>query len=142
MAASAPIPEAIQTLAQSFEFHQAAYKRGQFSEMQVRQEFIDPFSSYRINDLWNLMPADVPVKGEERDLIPSADLLLRIKNAILKYWTLMSELDPDMFFREFRISLIGNISNRESWQEKAFDRPVDRCRFMTGLPGYEEWNGP
>jgi len=43
MEASPVIPEAIRTLIQSFEFHQAAYKRGQFNETQLRREFIDPF---------------------------------------------------------------------------------------------------
>ena len=43
MEASPAIPEGIRTLAQSFEFHQAAYKRGQFNETQLRREFIDPF---------------------------------------------------------------------------------------------------
>ncbi len=43
MEASPAIPEAIRTLVQSFEFHQAAYKRGQFNETQLRREFIDPF---------------------------------------------------------------------------------------------------
>ncbi len=43
MEASPVIPEAIRTLVQSFEFHQAAYKRGQFNETQLRREFIDPF---------------------------------------------------------------------------------------------------
>lgn len=43
MEAAPVIPEAIRTLVQSFEFHQAAYKRGQFNETQLRREFIDPF---------------------------------------------------------------------------------------------------
>ncbi len=43
MEAPSTIPEGIRTLVQSFEFHQAAYKRGQFNETQLRREFIDPF---------------------------------------------------------------------------------------------------
>ena len=54
----------------------------------------------------------------------------------------MSEFDPDTFFRELRISLTGTMSTDENWQEHAFDRLMDRCRFMTGMLGYEEWSGP
>ncbi|KUG14645.1 putative type iis restriction /modification enzyme, n-terminal half [hydrocarbon metagenome] len=43
MEAVQQIPEVISRLVQSFEFHQAAYKRGQFNETQLRREFIDPF---------------------------------------------------------------------------------------------------
>lgn len=43
METSTPIPEAITRLVQSYEFHQAAYRRGQFNETQLRREFIDPF---------------------------------------------------------------------------------------------------
>jgi len=43
MEAVQQVPEVISRLVQSFEFHQAAYKRGQFNETQLRREFIDPF---------------------------------------------------------------------------------------------------
>jgi type I site-specific restriction endonuclease len=28
---------------EKYEFHQTAYKRGQFNETQIRREFVDPF---------------------------------------------------------------------------------------------------
>ena len=43
MSKSHPIPDEILSLVRSFDFHLPAYKRGQYSEMQLRQEFIDPF---------------------------------------------------------------------------------------------------
>ena len=43
MEASSQVPEAILKLVEKYEFHQAAYKRGQFNETQLRREFIDPF---------------------------------------------------------------------------------------------------
>lgn len=43
MEASTQVPEAILKLVERYEFHQAAYKRGQFNETQLRREFIDPF---------------------------------------------------------------------------------------------------
>jgi len=43
METSTEIPEAIRTLVQGFEFHLPAYKRGQYKEEQVKQEFITPF---------------------------------------------------------------------------------------------------
>lgn len=43
MEASSQVPEAILKLVERYEFPQAAYKRGQFNETQLRREFIDPF---------------------------------------------------------------------------------------------------
>ncbi len=43
MEASSQVPEAILKLVEKYEFHQAAYKRGQFNETQLRREFVDPF---------------------------------------------------------------------------------------------------
>ncbi len=43
MESSSQVPEAILKLVEKYEFHQAAYKRGQFNETQLRREFIDPF---------------------------------------------------------------------------------------------------
>jgi hypothetical protein len=40
---ASPVPEAILKLVERYEFHQAAYKRGQFNETQLRREFVDPF---------------------------------------------------------------------------------------------------
>ncbi|HRU80512.1 MAG TPA: TaqI-like C-terminal specificity domain-containing protein [Methanolinea sp.] len=43
MEASSQVPEAILKLVEKYEFHQAAYRRGQFNETQLRREFVDPF---------------------------------------------------------------------------------------------------
>jgi hypothetical protein len=43
MELSSQVPEAILKLVEKYEFHQAAYKRGQFNETQLRREFVDPF---------------------------------------------------------------------------------------------------
>ena len=43
MEASSQVPEAILKLVEKYDYHQAAYKRGQFNETQLRREFVDPF---------------------------------------------------------------------------------------------------
>ena len=43
MESASLVPEAILKLVEKYEFHQAAYKRGQFNETQLRREFVDPF---------------------------------------------------------------------------------------------------
>jgi hypothetical protein len=101
-----------------------------------------PFSICKNNDLWNLMPAYRPVNAQKSDMIPSGRLLEKRKDAIIRNWTLMREFDGETFLREMRISLIGPEFQEETWQEIAFSRLRDRCRFMTGVLGYEEWDGP
>jgi len=42
MEASSQVPEAILKLVEKYDYHRAAYKRGQFNETQLRREFVDP----------------------------------------------------------------------------------------------------
>ncbi|MGV8088117.1 MAG: HNH endonuclease domain-containing protein [Methanomicrobiales archaeon] len=101
-----------------------------------------PFSICKNNDLWNLMPTDGPVNEAKSDLFPSRALIERQKENIINYWTRMSEYDPDLFFRELRLSLVGNILLTKGWQETAFSCLIKRCNDMTGMLGYGEWDGP
>lgn len=111
------------------------------TEKQLHLDHILPFSICKNNDLWNLMPAFKQFNEQKSDLIPSLALLDRQKQAITGYWTLMSEFDPESFFRDIRISLMGSGAMDEHWQDHAFDRLKERCRFMIEMLGYEEWNG-
>lgn len=112
------------------------------TEKQLHLDHMLPFSICKNNDLWNLMPALKQVNEQKSDFIPSLSILETQKQAITGYWTLMSEFDPESFFRDIRISLMGSGAMDEHWQDHAFDCLKERCRFMINMLGYEEWNGP
>ena len=74
-----------------------------------------PFSIWKNNDLWNLLPSGSRINNKKKDKIPS---VIRIENQselILKYWNLINECQPVRFQREIKISLLGD-NNNNDWQ--------------------------
>ncbi len=61
-----------------------------------------PFSLWRNNDLWNLVPAMPKVNREKRDRLPTNALLKRRRNAILTCWEALHQESPARFEHEAR----------------------------------------
>jgi SAM-dependent methyltransferase len=59
-----------------------------------------PFSLWGNNDLWNLMQVDAKVNGKKSDKLPSAQLLMERKSAILEDWDVLRTAMPDAFDRQ------------------------------------------
>ncbi len=59
-----------------------------------------PFSLWRNNDLWNLLPAARRVNREKADRLPTSNLLKRRKDTILSYWEAMLQANPVRFENE------------------------------------------
>jgi hypothetical protein len=59
-----------------------------------------PFSLWRNNDLWNLLPADPHVNRDKRDSLPTHGLLKRRREAILGYWNVLHRTNPVRFEHE------------------------------------------
>lgn len=53
-----------------------------------------PFSVWKNNDLWNLLPSQSTTNNQKRDKIPSPDLIERRKDLILYYWDLINQNQP------------------------------------------------
>jgi 2-polyprenyl-3-methyl-5-hydroxy-6-metoxy-1,4-benzoquinol methylase len=56
-----------------------------------------PFSLWRNNDLWNLLPAAPSVNRNKGDSIPTNALLKRRRDTILTYWEAMHQASPRRF---------------------------------------------
>jgi len=59
-----------------------------------------PFSLWRSNDLWNLLPAHAAVNASKSDRLPGHRFLLDRRRAVVGYWELARELRPERFERE------------------------------------------
>jgi hypothetical protein len=59
-----------------------------------------PFSLWRNNDLWNLLPADPLVNREKGDSLPTHALLKRRREAIVGYWDVVHRANPVRFEHE------------------------------------------
>ncbi|MBN2338844.1 MAG: methyltransferase domain-containing protein [Acidobacteria bacterium] len=56
-----------------------------------------PFSLWRNNDLWNLLPAAAGANRAKADRLPANSLLRRRKGVILDYWDLLHQANPTRF---------------------------------------------
>jgi hypothetical protein len=63
-------------------------------------DHVIPFSLWRNNDLWNLLPAAAAVNRKKKDSLPSNALLKRRRDVILGYWDLLWKDNPVRFEHE------------------------------------------
>ena len=97
-----------------------------------------PFSVWKNNDLWNLLPSQSKTNNQKRDKIPSADLIEKRKDLILHYWELINENQSQRFQKEIRVALLGN-SSTAVWQNAAVKQLQSSCEYLIANRGYEEW---
>jgi hypothetical protein len=97
-----------------------------------------PFSVWKNNDLWNLLPSQATTNNQKRDKIPSADSIENHKELILYYWDLINKNLSQRFQKEIQVALLGNIPFL-SWQDTAIKQLQTTCNYLITNRGYEEW---
>ncbi|MBE0661479.1 MAG: hypothetical protein IH597_03340 [Bacteroidales bacterium] len=97
-----------------------------------------PFSIWKNNDLWNLLPSEPKTNNQKRDKIPSPVLIERRKDLILHYWEMISERQSQRFKKEIQIALLGN-NSFAAWQQKGIIQLQSSCTYLISNRGYEEW---
>jgi hypothetical protein len=109
------------------------------SILKYQVDHLIPFSIWKNNDLWNLLPSKATINNQKRDKIPSIHLIEKRKDLIIHYWELLNKNQTERFQKEIQISLLGNNSNT-NWQKKAFTHLQNSCRYLISNRGYIEWN--
>jgi hypothetical protein len=100
-----------------------------------------PFSIWKNNDLWNLLPSHQSINLKKRDRIPSLKLIDRRKEMILHYWGELHKLHTARFKREITLSLLGKeLGYTREGQDLAIDRLKERCYHLISNRGLEEWS--
>ena len=98
-----------------------------------------PFSVWKNNDLWNLLPSQSTTNNQKRDKIPSPLLIEKRKDMILYYWDLIHQNQPQRFQKEMQVALLGN-NPFTAWQETAIRQLQSSCDYLISNRGYDEWN--
>jgi len=108
-----------------------------------------PFSVWKNNDLWNLLPTQPSINSKKRDKIPSPDSIDRRQELILLYWKLMHKNQSTRFMKEIQMALLGHKksdiewgnlrSEEEEWQQTGIDQLKESCRYLINQRGFEEW---
>ena len=97
-----------------------------------------PFSVWKNNDLWNLLPSQSTTNNQKRDKIPSPELIERRKDLISYYWDLINENQPQRFQKEIQVALLGS-NPMSSYRETAIAQLQRSCEYLISSRGYEEW---
>ncbi len=97
-----------------------------------------PFSVWKNNDLWNLLPSQASINNQKRDKIPSIELIERQKDLILHYWNLIYESQSQRFQKEIQIALLG-LNPFHDWHKTAIKQLQNTCNYLIFKRGFEEW---
>ncbi len=130
-------------------FQQVKQKQGELSCVwsdksitnDLNIDHVLPFSVWRNNDLWNLLPAKESVNSKKRDKIPSLQLLDSRKDRIIEYWRMIKTEEQECFQREVKLNLIGNSENTgANWDVMAFEALKHKCKYLIETRGFEEFH--
>lgn len=99
-----------------------------------------PFSVWKNNDLWNVLPALQTENSQKSDKIPDPGFLLSQKEIIVEYWSYMMEYNPNLFTRQNKYSLLGSNYDSENWKDLAFNSLERKCRHLIDVLGYASWS--
>ena len=100
-----------------------------------------PYSLWKNNDFWNLLPTKSIINSKKSDKIPSSNLLSKRKDLIINYWEILFNAYPIRFKKEMQISLLGVIPFAElNWQKECFQSLTNKCDYLTYQRGFEPFN--
>jgi hypothetical protein len=101
-------------------------------------DHVIPFSIWKNNDLWNLLPAQSTINNKKRDKIPSIELITNQKDIIIHYWEIIFKAQEQRFLEEIQVTLLGN-NCKDNWQNTAFDQLLNTSKYLIETRGYEQW---
>jgi hypothetical protein len=101
-------------------------------------DHIIPFTVWKNNDLWNLLPVHPSLNNQKRDKIPSIDLIENQQSLIKEYWSMLNQAKPNRFQTELRVALSGD-SNDTDWQGHAITQLKNSCDYLINTRGFDEW---
>jgi hypothetical protein len=101
-------------------------------------DHVIPFSVWKNNDLWNLLPSSAIVNKNKRDKIPSPDTIEHAKERIYENWDILYKSNELRFRLELENSLLGNTMG-SGWKHKALYRIKANAQYLIKNRGYEEW---
>ena len=100
-----------------------------------------PYSLWKNNDYWNLLPAQKGINSKKKDKIPSPKLLYHQKDIIIHYWEMIYKAYPFRLKKEFQMSLLGLTPFDESnWQNKCLESFANKCDYLINHRGFEPFN--
>jgi SAM-dependent methyltransferase len=101
-------------------------------------DHIIPFSLWKNNDLWNLVPSTPVVNRNKSDKLVTSRHLMFIKDNILYYWKALHQKESTRFIYEAKI-LTGNNLNKNNWENTLFAGLKEAIECTAIQRGIERW---
>lgn len=101
-------------------------------------DHVIPFSIWKNNDLWNLLPSNSIINNQKRDKIPTPEIIERQKSLIIDYWGIIHEHQSQRFQKEIQVALLGNQSF-DSWKNSGISQLQNSCNYLIENRGFEGW---
>ncbi len=105
----------------------------------VDVDHIIPFSVWKNNDLWNLIPVKKAVNIKKSNQIPFPDFVEQRKKDIIFYWDYLRNRYPKQFDHQIFASLTGKKLIATQWQETAIEQLKIKCDYLINIRGMEGW---
>ena len=87
---------------------------GQRHKNNFEIDHVIPFSLWRNNDLWNLLPCSVKTNRNKKDKLPAGNLFTKRKYALAHYWILNNSFNQKRFLYEIN-NFVGKIITDNFW---------------------------
>ena len=100
-------------------------------------DHVIPFSFWRNNDLWNLLPARPSINLQKKDKLPEHSLLMQRKDAVVYYWRFLKDFN-DIRFSYEAAKLLGR-EIKENWELPLFSALVEAVEVTVLQRGCERW---
>ena len=101
-------------------------------------DHIIPFSIWKNNDLWNLLPASQAYNSSKSNSIPSPDLIRKQRDLFYYYWDIIREENADLFDAQLQLTLLGNEPIGQ-WKEAAIDQLASTSDYLINVRGFQSW---
>lgn len=90
-----------------------------------------PWTIWRNNDLWNLLPTDPKVNNQKRDMLPDPSIIKKRYDSIKRYWEIYETALPNLFSQQIQKGLGVNGSSRSESIE-ALEHTLARLKITQG----------
>jgi len=101
-----------------------------------------PFSLWKNNDLWNLLPSSKSVNADKRDKLVGRRTLETSRDRIMYYWEVLRENAEERFSMEVDHSLVRGKNDLVDWKTNAFLGLMENVEMLAIQRGTERWDRP
>jgi SAM-dependent methyltransferase/phage repressor protein C with HTH and peptisase S24 domain len=98
-----------------------------------------PFTLWRNNALWNLLPSSRTANNQKRDKLPTLRLIRERRNQIVHCWSHLHEHFGDHFEREAAQFMTKERFPDDNWEVALFSQFIEAIETTAHLRGSERW---